>query len=78
MRQKKRLDAAVLDTNATVESSNLLNGNAGIYVKMNHHHDLSEYNQSDGANPAVALLENKFKALVAEADSIIDAIMRLP
>lgn len=75
MRRQRRLDAAFLNTNAKIEPSVRLKGNAGIFMEVNHHHTLLDYDQGDGARPAVETLVNSFEPRVAEADSIINAIM---
>ena len=75
MRRQRRLDAAFLNTNAKIEPSVKLKGNTGIFMEVNHHHTLLDYDQGDGARPAVETLVNSFELRVAEADSIINAIM---
>jgi len=77
MRRRKQLDAAFLDTNAKVEPSAILTGNTGVFMEVNHHHGLLDYDNSEGAGPAVEILMNSFEQLIAESESIIDKIMEL-
>jgi len=78
MRRKKRLDKALLDTNAQVEPSARLKGDTGIFMEINHHHHLLDYDDSkDGALPAVDLLMNQFESLTTESDDIINVIMEI-
>lgn len=77
MRRKKRLDTAFLETNAKIEPSARLTGHNGIFMEVNHHHVLLDYDSGDGTGPAVEILVNSFEPLIVEADSIINTIMEL-
>ncbi|GEM_PF-1538175 len=46
-------------------------------MEVNHHHGLLDYDNSEGAGPAVEILMNSFEQLIAESESIIDKIMEL-
>lgn len=56
MRRKSKLEMAIVDTNVTIEPSDLLQGNSGISMVINFHHDLKDYEPKRGARPAVDLL----------------------
>ncbi|MCY4153672.1 MAG: hypothetical protein OXE94_15795 [Aestuariivita sp.] len=77
MRRQKRLDAAFLITNAKIEPSVRLSGNRGIFMEVNHHHKLLDYDQGDGARLAVKTLVNSFESRISEADSIINSVKEL-
>ena len=77
MKRQKRLDAVFLDTDVKIEPSVKLTGNTGIFMEVNHHHRLLDYDQGEGARPAVEILVNSFESRVSEADSIINQIMEL-
>jgi hypothetical protein len=62
---------------ATVQPSNLLPRGLGIFVQVNDHHDMSEADVAAGARAAVTLIQSNFDRSRANADKIIDHIMRL-
>ena len=75
MRRRKRHDSIILETNAKIEPSTRLSGDKGIYMEVNHHHALLDYDGSEGTGPAIDLLMNSFDRLVVEAGSIMNTIM---
>jgi len=62
---------------ATVQPSNLLPRGLGIFVQVNDHHDLSEADAAAGARAAVTLIQTNFDQSRANADKIVNNVMRL-
>jgi len=78
MRQSSRSDGHKGHVQAKVEPSALVTNNAGIFVDVNDHFDLSAPEQAvQDASSAVALLEKNWEASLKRSATIIDQIMAL-
>ena len=77
MQRRQPTDEVEFETNITVEPSVKLSGDRGVFMYVNHHHQLQHVKGSDGATRAIELLMQRFDSCLSEADEIFEQMMSL-
>ena len=63
--------------NATVQPSNKIQENQGIFVHVNDHYEAEDTERPNGAEEIMKMLEASFDKSIHRSDEIIDQILRL-
>ncbi|MCJ2102702.1 hypothetical protein [Methylobacterium sp. E-046] len=64
-------------TQATVQPSNILPGNTGVYIRINDHSNINVPQDGEGAERIIQTLCDKFDDVINRAEWIIDQIMKI-
>jgi hypothetical protein len=75
MREMRNEDEHKGHVEARIEPSNALDSTTGIFIGVNRHVELREYDEVDGALPALQKLDQIFEVALAEADQIINQFL---
>lgn len=77
MRQMSQWNGHTLETNVTVEPSVKITDNTGVYMHVNCHHFLADLPTGHGSEQAMTLLTERFEKATEEAETIIEAMMKM-
>ncbi|MCY4358641.1 MAG: hypothetical protein OXD01_14095 [Gammaproteobacteria bacterium] len=77
MRRSSSLDGIIMETNVNIEPSAKISSNAGVFMQVNCHHPLIDLPYGHGSEQAMSLLSKRFDNAINEAESIIDAMIKL-
>ena len=61
----------------TVQPSNLIASGLGVFVQVNDHHEVTADDAVVGTQKIISILKDTFESSVANADTIINQVMRL-
>lgn len=75
--QKKTLNEGnYMETNVTIEPSNIVQSDTGVYMEVNSHHQLDTLPDGHGSEQGMERLLSCFDESIMEADKIIEGIMK--